>query len=348
MVIAPCRDISNYQLLNLIQEGTYGVVTRGRDKQSGHVVALKKIKGNWLHSEEGFPITSLREIHILRQFDHPNIVKLHEVISSSSSFYLVLELVEHDLKGIMQTHGLFTISEVKTIMRQLFCGVGALHKRYIMHRDLKPSNLLLTNTGVVKIADFGLATRFGAQRPYTATVVTLWYRAPELLLSGSDANDYGPEIDMWSVGCIFGELLKNDVIFKGSSEIEQIRIIFQHVGVSDEDWRLIMLNGYPILKTLKKPKCFASGDGSVLDHLHEVSNRPLASQIRRKQVTDICVDLLFSLLAIVPKYRLVNANKASMHEWFKEQPLPKPQNLFPTFPSVANLEGRRSNESVVD
>jgi cell division cycle 2-like protein len=334
MAVVPCRDITSYELLNHIQEGTYGVVTRARDKQSGRLVALKKIKVD--SPEEIFPITSIREIHILRPFKHPNIVQLYEVITSTSisnsmaSFYLVLELVEHDLKGIMLAHGEFTISEVKTIVKQVLSGLAALHNRCIMHRDLKPSNLLLTNNGIVKIADFGLATQFGADRAYTAVVVTLWYRAPELLIGGTKAVGYGPEIDMWSVGCILGELLKNDVILKGTSEIDQLNVIFQLVGITYDEWTLI--KGQPTLRAIKKPRLSSASDLSL---------KPLVSQIKRKQVTDTCVELLCELLTIESKSR-VSASKALMHAWFKEQPFPKPPELFPTFPSSANLEVRKA------
>lgn len=322
---SPCRDLTCYEPLNHIKEGTYGVVTRARDKHTGRIVALKKVKVNSL--EEIFPVTSLREIHILRQFSHVNIVKLYEVITSTKreDVYLVLELVEHDLRDIMQIHGMFTISEVKTIMQQVLTGVEQLHNRYIMHRDLKTANLLLTNNGIVKITDFGLATQYGSDRRLTTTVVTLWYRAPELLLAKGARIDYGPEIDMWSIGCILAELLKNDAVLKGMSEIEQIKIILDQIGVSESEWNA--LKRFPGTTTVKKPKRWCD----------EREERPLGSVVKRKQVTENCIQLMFKFLALDPASR-VTAGTALKHQWFSEPPLPKNPDLFPSFPSSAKLE----------
>ena len=173
-----CRIVDLYERLNRIEEGTYGIVYRARNKETGEIVALKKIK---LDVEpNGFPITCLREIQTLLMAKHPNIVDVKEVVvtPSLSGIFIVMEYVEHDLKTLLDTMpSPFLQSEIKTLMLQLISAVDVLHSNWIIHRDLKTSNLLMNNQGQMKVADFGLARRFGS--PFgqiTQLVVTLWYR----------------------------------------------------------------------------------------------------------------------------------------------------------------------------
>lgn len=137
-----------------------------------------------------------------------------------ASVYIVMDFIEHDLRTLMENMDKpFLQSEVKTLMHQLLSATQAMHSRWIMHRDLKSSNLLMTNRGVMKVADFGLATTFGDPAvDLTRTVVTLWYRAPEILLS---ASKYDSAVDMWSVGCIFAELMLKKPFLQGSSDMDQ-------------------------------------------------------------------------------------------------------------------------------
>lgn len=173
-----CRSVDEFERLNKIDEGTYGVVYRARDKKTGEIVALKKVKME--KEREGFPLTSLREINILLSFHHPSIVDVKEVVVGSSldSIFMVMEYMEHDLKGLMETMKQpFSQSEVKCLMLQLLEGIKYLHDNWVLHRDLKTSNLLLNNCGELKICDFGLARQYGSPlKPYTHLVVTLWYR----------------------------------------------------------------------------------------------------------------------------------------------------------------------------
>lgn len=173
-----CRSVDEFERLNRIDEGTYGVVYRARDKKTGEIVALKKVKME--KEREGFPLTSLREINILLSFHHPSIVDVKEVVVGSSldSIFMVMEYMEHDLKALMETMKQpFSQSEVKCLMLQLLEGVKYLHDNWVLHRDLKTSNLLLNNQGELKICDFGLARQYGSPlKPYTHLVVTLWYR----------------------------------------------------------------------------------------------------------------------------------------------------------------------------
>lgn len=180
-----CRSVEHYEKLNRISEGTYGVVYRARDRETGGICALKKVK---LEKErDGFPLTSVREINVLLSLAHPNIVNVSEVVVGSSldAVFMVMEYADHDLKSVMDRRmkQAFSTAEVKCLMAQLLAGVAYLHENWVLHRDLKTSNILYTNTGVLKICDFGLARQYGSPlKPYTHLVVTLWYRAPELLL----------------------------------------------------------------------------------------------------------------------------------------------------------------------
>lgn len=230
--ITQCSSIHNYERLNHIEEGSYGIVFRARHIPSGDIVAIKRLKMD--RERNGFPITSLREIRTLLMTSphHPNIVHLREVVvgDTLTQIYLSFEFVEHDLRTLL-THleTPFLLSEIKTLMKQLLGAVGALHDHWIVHRDLKTSNLLLSNRGCLKLADFGLARLYGdaggggknrRAREMTELVVTLWYRAPELLLG---AKEYDTAIDMWSVGCIFAEMLLQEPLFPGKNEADQIQ-----------------------------------------------------------------------------------------------------------------------------
>ncbi|GBM57228.1 Cyclin-dependent kinase 11B [Araneus ventricosus] len=152
--IQGCRSVEEFHCLNRIEEGTYGVVYRARDKRTDEIVALKRLKME--KEKEGFPITSLREINTLLKAQHPNIVTVREIVvgSNMDKIYIVMDYVEHDLKSLMETMKQpFLVGEVKTLMLQLLCAVAHLHDNWILHRDLKTSNLLLSHKGVLKIDD---------------------------------------------------------------------------------------------------------------------------------------------------------------------------------------------------
>ena len=147
-----------------------------------------------------------------------------------TSVFLVMGFLEHDLKTLQEDMAEpFLPSEIKTLLSQLTSAVQYLHGNWILHRDLKTSNLLLNNRGQLKIADFGMARYYGDPPPIlTQLVVTLWYRAPELLLG---AERYGPEVDMWSIGCIFGELLLKEPLLQGKNEVEQLLKVMYFSGL---------------------------------------------------------------------------------------------------------------------
>ncbi|PSR89510.1 Cyclin-dependent kinase [Actinidia chinensis var. chinensis] len=234
-----CRNVSKYEILNKINEGTYGVVYKARDKETKEIVALKKVKIGM--ERDGFPLSSLREINILLSLHHPSVVVVKEVVvgedddvvDKDDDVFMAMEYMEHDLKGLTEVmkHP-FSEKEVKCLMRQLLEGVKYLHDNWILHRDLKTSNLLLNNRGELKICDLGMSRQYGSPlKPYTPLVVTLWYRAPELLLG---TEQYSTAVDMWSVGCIMAELLAKQPLFNGKTEIEQLDKIIRILGTPNE------------------------------------------------------------------------------------------------------------------
>jgi cyclin-dependent kinase len=188
-----------YQKLEKIGEGTYGIVYKAKHKQTGELLALKKIR---LEAEdEVIPSTAIREISLLKQLQHPNIVKLYDVIHTEKKLTLVFEFVDQDLKKYLDAcgDGGLDIMTVKSFLFQLLQGIAFCHMHRVLHRDLKPQNLLINIEGELKLADFGLARAFGIPvRSYTHEVVTLWYRPPDVLMG---SRRYSTQVDIWSVGC---------------------------------------------------------------------------------------------------------------------------------------------------
>jgi len=209
-----------------IGSGTYGVVYKGINKETNEVIAIKKIKIDL--ESEGVPSTALREISILRELKHPNIVELKDVVCTDKKLYLLFEFLDIDLRKYLECFNDDEVLEpnvIKSFLFQILEGVAYCHSKKIIHRDLKPQNLLLNQSGRIKIADFGLARGFSIPiRPYTKEVLTLWYRAPEILLG---SVDYSTPVDIWSVGCIFAELCLKRPIFQGDYEMDQLLKIFK-------------------------------------------------------------------------------------------------------------------------
>uniref|UniRef100_A0A3B3TV82 cyclin-dependent kinase n=1 Tax=Poecilia latipinna TaxID=48699 RepID=A0A3B3TV82_9TELE len=309
-----CRSVEEFQCLNRIEEGTYGVVYRAKDKKTDEIVALKRLKME--KEKEGFPITSLREINTILKAQHPNIVTVREIVvgSNMDKIYIVMNYVEHDLKSLMETMKQpFLPGEIKTLMLQLLRGVRHLHDNWILHRDLKTSNLLLSHKGILKIGDFGLAREYGSPlKQYTPVVVTLWYRSPELLLG---AKEYSTAVDMWSVGCIFGELLTQKPLFPGKSEIDQINKIYKDLGSpSEKIWP-----GYSELPAVKKM--------SFTEYPYNNLRKRFGALL-----SDQGFDLMNKFLTYCPSKR-ISADEALKHEYFRETPLPIDPSMFPTWPA---------------
>ncbi|KAK0418370.1 hypothetical protein QR680_013527 [Steinernema hermaphroditum] len=313
-----CRRVNDFEKLNRIGEGTYGIVYRAKDTKSGQIVALKKVRIEHKPGEVSMPVSAIREISSLMTLRHENVVKLHEVAVGRAidSMFLVMEYCEQDLASLLDhMKAPFTEAQVKCILIQLFKGVGYLHENFIVHRDLKVSNLLLTDTGILKVADFGLARTFGdPPREMTPRVVTLWYRAPELLL---DSSYQTTGIDMWACGCIMGELLIHRPLVPGKSELDQIRHIINMLGTPN-------VKIWPDMENLPALKQF---------------DLPVQKYNRlRKMFPDAnaeCLGLLNGMFMYDPKRRW-SAPKCLNSPYFDASPLPCDPSVMPSFPQHRN------------
>ncbi|NWX60940.1 CDK18 kinase, partial [Promerops cafer] len=242
--------LETYIKLDKLGEGTYATVFKGRSKLTENLVALKEIR---LEHEEGAPCTAIREVSLLKNLKHANIVTLHDIIHTERSLTLVFEylvglgaslgaggtregradvsfpLQDNDLKQYLENCGnLMSVHNVKIFMFQLLRGLAYCHGRKILHRDLKPQNLLINERGELKLADFGLArAKSVPTKTYSNEVVTLWYRPPDVLLG---STEYSTPIDMWGVGCIHYEMVTGRPMFPGSTVKEELHLIFRLLG----------------------------------------------------------------------------------------------------------------------
>mmetsp|Transcript_19241 Transcript_19241/g.73916 ORF Transcript_19241/g.73916 Transcript_19241/m.73916 type:complete len:305 (+) Transcript_19241:73-987(+) len=227
--------VQRYKKLFKLGEGTYGVVYKAEDNRTKTTIALKKIRLD--DEDEGIPATAIREVSLLKEVaDHPNIVKLIDVVYIKQRLYLAFEFLDYDLKKYVdKVKGPVNPLLIQSYMYQLLSGIDFCHKRRVIHRDLKPANLLIDMLGAIKIADFGLARAFGVPlRNYSHNVVTLWYRAPEILLG---SPKYSTPVDVWSCGCIFAEMVTKRPLFPGDAEIDQLYKIFAVLGTpTEETW----------------------------------------------------------------------------------------------------------------
>ncbi|KAL5335873.1 kinase-like domain-containing protein [Aspergillus crustosus] len=307
--------MENYQKIEKIGEGTYGVVYKARElTHPNRIVALKKIR---LEAEdEGVPSTAIREISLLKEMNDPNIVRLLNIVHADGhKLYLVCEFLDLDLKKYMEA---LPVSEggrgralpdgsalsknlglgdamVKRFMAQLIEGIRYCHSHRVLHRDLKPQNLLIDRDGNLKLADFGLARAFGVPlRTYTHEVVTLWYRCPEILLGG---RQYSTGVDMWSCGAIFAEMCTRKPLFPGDSEIDEIFKIFRLLGTPDEiAWPGV--TSFPDYKS-SFPRWKREETHNLVPGLEEDG-----------------LDLLEALLEYDPARR-ISAKQACMHPYFQ-------------------------------
>eukprot|EP00668_Euglena_longa_P003106 GGOE01003628.1.p1 GENE.GGOE01003628.1~~GGOE01003628.1.p1 ORF type:complete len:335 (-),score=41.87 GGOE01003628.1:220-1224(-) len=317
----PCRNVNNFRKLARIGEGMYGTVYKAVDKQTNEMVALKKVK--IVHrDDEGFPVTAIREVQVLMLHSHKNLVSMKEIAIGEhlDSLFLVFEYCEHDLAKLVDcSYKKFAIPEVKCLLQQVLDGISFLHDSFIIHRDLKLSNLLYNSKGQVKICDFGLSREFGIPpQPYTPLVVTLWYRPPELLLGDLT---YSTGVDMWSIGCIFGELILMAPLFPGDTEIKQLTLICNLLGSPNSR----IWPGFALLPHAK----------------HVVLPNNPYSSIRQKVpgLSETGYHLLERLLTYDPAKR-ISACDARDHTYFAEHPRALDPDLMPTFPTTHTSEPR--------
>jgi len=293
------NPLSRYKRLEKVGNGTYGVVYKALDNDTNEIVALKKMI---LEVEnEGVPSTAIREISLLREIQQKNIVGLKDVVIEDKKLYLVFEFLDKDLKAVLESLGKEEFLDpqlVKKFLYQILQGTAACHARRILHRDLKPQNILIDKTGNLKIADFGLARAFAIPaRPYTHEVVTLWYRAPEILLG---SIEYSTPIDIWSIGCIFVELVTKQPLFTGDSEIDQLYRIFRILGTPNEEV-------WPGVSSLKDYKStFPNWSGGPINKVVSNLNLDAAG-----------LDLLNRMLKYDPCER-ISAKSALSHPYFKD------------------------------
>ncbi|CAJ0930605.1 unnamed protein product [Ranitomeya imitator] len=219
--------METYVKLEKLGEGTYATVFKGRSKLTENLVALKEIR---LEHEEGAPCTAIREVSLLKDLKHANIVTLHDIVHTDKSLTLVFEYLDKDLKQYMDDCGnIMSIHNVKIFLYQILRGLAYCHKRKVLHRDLKPQNLLINEKGELKLADFGLArAKSVPTKTYSNEVVTLWYRPPDVLLGSSE---YSTQIDMWGVGCIFFEMASGRPLFPGSTVEDELHLIFRLLDI---------------------------------------------------------------------------------------------------------------------
>lgn len=336
--------INEYEIMKeKLGEGTFGVVSKAQSKRTGKIVALKKIL---MHNEkDGFPITALREVKLLKMLCHPNILRLEEMAverqppdekgkvgKKRATLYMVMPYADHDLSGMLTNPSInFTEPQIKCYMQQLLEGLRYLHDSHILHRDMKAANILISNSGILQIADFGLARHYDgttpqpgagngeAVRDYTSLVVTRWYRPPELLLT---LKRYTPAIDLWGVGCIFGEMYERKPILEGRTDVDQCVRIFQLVGSPNEQ----SMPGWDQLGGCDGTKNWEARRGDI--------DQRFGPRMSREGL-----DLLKTMLCLDWRRR-TNAFDALQHKYFKSNPLPSRPEDLPKYEDSHELDSR--------
>ncbi|KAJ2781683.1 cyclin-dependent kinase 5 [Coemansia javaensis] len=304
--------MEKYQKIEKLGEGTYGIVYKAQNRETSEVVALKRIRLD--NEEEGVPCTAIREISLLKELKHPNIVGLFDVLHTEKKLTLVFEFMDSDLKKFVDASGgdLEPLT-VKHLLYQLLCGVAYCHRNRVLHRDLKPQNLLINKRGDLKLGDFGLARAFGIPvRSYSHEVVTLWYRAPDVLMG---SRQYDTSIDLWSVGCIFAEMATGRPFFAGSSVDDQILHIFKIMGTPVDP----LAPGYVPAPGDSEGPCRLWPGCSQLPEWRAgfpaFPGTPLEPLLPK--LSSRGVDLLRLLLAYAPEER-ISAEQALQHPYFDD------------------------------
>ena len=296
---------NQYQAVERLGKGTYGTVYKAKKKGCEKFFAIKKIKNEL--DNEGIPSTALREIAILKKMKNPNVVSVEAIAFNNHHIELCLEYCKYDLKKLIDCKkhdpSFYNVKFVKNMMFQLLKGVEHLHSHKILHRDLKPQNILVDDNGwILKLADFGLSRVYSIPiRPYTKEVLTLWYRAPEMMLG---INHYAIGLDIWSIGCIFVELYLGKPFIMGDSEIDQLFKLMQVYGTFNE----LTLPGYKAFPYFDQDFPYWKGVGlkNYLKQRHGVI-----------PIDDVAYDLMEKMLAIDPCKR-ITCKDALSHPYFND------------------------------
>ncbi|XP_027357674.1 cyclin-dependent kinase D-3-like isoform X2 [Abrus precatorius] len=302
----PCKKVADrYLKREVLGEGTYGVVYKAIDTQTGQTVAIKKIRLG--KQKEGVNFTALREIKLLKELKDPNIIELIDAFPHKGNLHLVFEFMETDLEAVIRDRNIvLSPGDIKSFLQMTLKGLAYCHKKWVLHRDMKPNNLLIGPNGQLKLADFGLARIFGSpDRRFTHQVFARWYRAPELLFG---TKQYGPGVDVWAAACIFAELLLRRPFLQGSSDIDQLGKIFAAFGTpSPSQWPdMVYLPDYVEYQFVPSP--------------------PLRSLF--PMASDDALDLLSKMFAYDPKVR-ISVQQALEHRYFSSVPLPTDPEKLP-------------------
>lgn len=305
--------LRRYEKIEFLGEGQFATVYKAKDSVTGGIVAVKKIKiGSRIEAKDGINRTALREIKLLQELNHENIIGLLDVFGHKSNVSLVFDFMDTDMEVLIKDSSIvLTPGHIKAYTLMTLQGLEYLHQNWILHRDLKPNNLLLDSNGVLKIGDFGLAKFYGSpNRIYTHQVVTRWYRSPELLFG---ARLYGAGVDMWAIGCILAELLLRVPFLPGDSDLDQLTKIFQALGTPTEEV-------WPNMKELPDFIQFKHTPGTPLPHIFTAAG-------------DDVLLLLEKLLSIDPLKRCT-CTEALKLPYFSNKPAPTPGPLLPLPSSI--------------
>ncbi|KAK9518879.1 hypothetical protein VZT92_021647 [Zoarces viviparus] len=312
MKIPDIGDVMNkFEVLGIVGEGAYGVVLKCRHKDTNEIVAIKKFKDS--EENEEVKETTLRELKMLRTLKQENIVELKEAFRRRGKLYLVFEYVEKNMLELLEElpNGVPT-DKARSYIYQLIRAIHWCHKHDIVHRDIKPENLLISSDDVLKLCDFGFARNLseGTDANYTEYVATRWYRSPELLLGAP----YGKAVDMWSVGCILGELSDGQPLFPGESEIDQLFTIQKVLGPLPPEQMKLFYNN-PRFHGLRFP---------AVNHPQTLERRYLGI------IGGALLDLLKSLLLLNPTERFLTEQSLNHHAFQTLRPVERPGPPTPT------------------
>ena len=308
--------IENYTVLCKIGEGAAGIVMKGHRKgKPEQIVALKKLRN--ASDKNGIGIETIREIYMLRELEHENIINILDIFGKGGYLYIIMPFAVGDLEQLIQNKEvLLTPPHIKAFMQMLLKGVQYIHHKFILHRDLKPSNCLILPDNTLKISDFGLSREYGSpNRLLSYQACTIWYRSPELLFG---ADHYGISLDMWSCGCIFAELLLRVPLFGGNdnSDIGQIGRIFRILGTPNFVGNDDVNSG----SNVKKSNVYWK-DVEMLPLFRKFEpNQAYPIDNLFKATTKNGKDLFSNLCKYDPNKRL-SATQALRHPYFSEEPL---------------------------